>query len=210
MTKEEKAAKAAKAANVVEVIAAASGVVDQASLETEETTLTQRSVSTSGKRVNASGMVSVALVKAWHKDADEENGLKEKHALLSLTSDIEYEIRVNGRLEKVSRPIRALTLSAEQLRNLAANSDAEGKNIPDTISKLQKMCRPRPTAKGIEYATLLFDVLLEEGKPAEEASIIPSQIVLSESAQDRADKKEDIILQEKIRQRMLDELGDID
>mgnify|MGYP000558969252 CR=1 FL=1 len=51
---------------------------------------------------------------------------------------------------------------------------------------------------------------LEEGKEPSEASIIPSQIIMGESAQDRRDRQEDLLLQEKIRQGLVDSLEDFE
>ena len=53
-------------------------------------------------------------------------------------------------------------------------------------------------------------MLLEEGKEPSEASIIPSQIIMGESAQERRDRQEDLLLQEKIRQGLVDSLEDFE
>ena len=216
MTKEEKKAAKLVAANVEETVAnlaptitpeEATGVFDD---DEEEVKVNVRTNS-SGKRISTSGMVQVALIKAWHKDGDLEAGLKEKFALIGLNSGIEYDFRIGSKIIKTRKDdIRALTLSEEQLKNLCANSGIVAKNIPESIAKLAKLARPRATAKGVEYATLLFDVLLEEGKEPSEASIIPSQIIMGESAQERRDRQEDLLLQEKIRQGLVDSLEDFE
>lgn len=186
----------------------ATGVFDN---DDEEEVKVNVRTNSSGKRISTSGAVSIALVKAWHKDGDPEAGLKEKFALIGLNSGIEYDFRIGSKIIKTRKDdIRALTLSEEQLKNLCANSGIVAKNIPESIAKLAKLARPRATAKGVEYATLLFDVLLEEGKEPSEASIIPSQIIMGESAQERRDKQEDLLLQEKIRQGLVDSLEDFE
>ena len=192
MTKEEKKAAKTVAANVeasvanlVPTITPEEGT-DVFDDDEEEVKVNVRTNS-SGKRISTSGMVQIALIKAWHKDGDLEAGLKEKFALIGLNSGIEYDFRIGSKIIKTSKDIRALTLSEEQLKNLCANSGIVAKNIPESIAKLAKLARPRATAKGVEYATLLFDVLLEEGKEPSEASIIPSQIIMGESAQERRD-----------------------
>ena len=216
MTKEEKkAAKTvaanpeASVANLAPAITPEEGI-DVFDDDEEEVKVNVRTNS-SGKRISTSGMVQVALIKAWHKDGDPEAGLKEKFALIGLNSGIEYDFRIGSKIIKTRKDdIRALTLSEEQLKNLCANSGIVAKNIPESIVKLAKLARPRATAKGVEYATLLFDVLLEEGKEPSEASIIPSQIIMGESAQERRDRQEDLLLQEKIRQGLVDSLEDFE
>lgn len=216
MTKEEKkAAKTvaanpeASVANLAPAITLEEGI-DVFDDDEEEVKVNVRANS-SGKRISTSGMVQVALIKAWHKDGDLEAGLKEKFALIGLNSGIEYDFRIGSKIIKTRKDdIRALTLSEEQLKNLCANSGIVAKNIPESIAKLAKLARPRATAKGVEYATLLFDVLLEEGKEPSEASIIPSQIIMGESAQERRDRQEDLLLQEKIRQGLVDSLEDFE
>ena len=216
MTKEEKkAAKTvaanpeASVANLAPAITLEEGI-DVFDDDEEEVKVNVRANS-SGKRISTSGMVQVALIKAWHKDGDLEAGLKEKFALIGLNSGIEYDFRIGSKIIKTRKDdIRALTLSEEQLKNLCANSGIVAKNIPESIAKLAKLARPRATAKGVEYATLLFDVLLEEGKEPSEASIIPSQIIMGESAQERRDRQEDLLLQEKIRQGLVDSLVDFE
>ena len=217
MTKEEKKAAKMVAANVEDNVTnlaptvspeEATGVFDD---DDEEEVKVNVRTNSSGKRISTSGMVQVALVKAWHKDGDLEAGLKEKFALIGLNSGIEYDFRIGSKIIKTRKDdIRALTLSEEQLKNLCANSGIVAKNIPESIAKLAKLARPRATAKGVEYATLLFDVLLEEGKEPSEASIIPSQIIMGESAQERRDRQEDLLLQEKIRQGLVDSLEDFE
>ena len=216
MTKEEKkAAKTvaanpeASVANLAPAITLEEGI-DVFDDDEEEVKVNVRANS-SGKRISTSGMVQIALIKAWHKDGDLEAGLKEKFALIGLNSGIEYDFRIGSKIIKTRKDdIRALTLSEEQLKNLCANSGIVAKNIPESIAKLAKLARPRATAKGVEYATLLFDVLLEEGKEPSEASIIPSQIIMGESAQERRDRQEDLLLQEKIRQGLVDSLEDFE
>lgn len=215
MTKEEKKAAKTVAANPEASVANLAPaiipeeVADVFDDDEEEVKVNVRTNS-SGKRISTSGMVQVALIKAWHKDGDLEAGLKEKFALIGLNSGIEYDFRINSKIIKTRKDIRALTLSEEQLKNLCANSGIVAKNIPESIAKLAKLARPRATAKGVEYATLLFDVLLEEGKEPSEASIIPSQIIMGESAQERRDRQEDLLLQEKIRQGLVDSLDDFE
>ena len=216
MTKEEKKAAKLVAANPEAVVANLAPaiipeeVADVFDDDEEEVKVNVRTNS-SGKRISTSGMVQVALIKAWHKDGDLEAGLKEKFALIGLNSGIEYDFRIGSKIIKTRKDdIRALTLSEEQLKNLCANSGIVAKNIPESIAKLAKLARPRATAKGVEYATLLFDVLLEEGKEPSEASIIPSQIIMGESAQERRDRQEDLLLQEKIRQGLVDSLEDFE
>ena len=209
MAKEEKAVAEAIAENAAVINSEEAGASVFESGE-EEVKVNVRTNS-SGKRISTSGAVSIALVKAWHKDGDPEAGLKEKFALIGLNSGIEYDFRIGSKIIKTRKDdIRALTLSEEQLKNLCANSGIVAKNIPESIAKLAKLARPRATAKGVEYATLLFDVLLEEGKEPSEASIIPSQIIMGESAQERRDKQEDLLLQEKIRQGLVDSLEDFE
>ena len=215
MTKEEKKAAKTVAANVEETVANSAPTISPEEVagvfdDDEEEVKVNVRTNSSGKRISTSGAVSIALVKAWHKEADEEAGLKEKFALIGLNSDIEYSFKIGGKLVKTSKDIRALTLSEEQLKNLCANSGIVAKNIPESVTKLAKLARPRATAKGVEYATLLFDVLLEDGKDPNEASIIPSQIIMGESAQDRRDRQEDLLLQEKIRQGLVDSLEDFE
>ena len=216
MTKEEKKAAKMVAANVEETVAnlaptIAPEEVGVFSDDDEEEVKVNVRTNSSGKRISTSGMVQVALIKAWHKDGDPEAGLKEKFALIGLNSGIEYDFRIGSKIIKTRKDdIRALTLSEEQLKNLCANSGIVAKNIPESIAKLAKLARPRATAKGVEYATLLFDVLLEEGKEPSEASIIPSQIIMGESAQERRDRQEDLLLQEKIRQGLVDSLEDFE
>ena len=216
MTKEEKKAAKTVAANPEASVANLAPAItpeegtDVFDDDEEEVKVNVRTNS-SGKRISTSGMVQVALVKAWHKDGDPEAGLKEKFALIGLNSGIEYDFRIGSKIIKTRKDdIRALTLSEEQLKNLCANSGIVAKNIPESIAKLAKLARPRATAKGVEYATLLFDVLLEEGKEPSEASIIPSQIIMGESAQERRDRQEDLLLQEKIRQGLVDSLEDFE
>lgn len=216
MTKEEKKAAKTVAANPEASVANLAPAItleegtDVFDDDEEEVKVNVRANS-SGKRISTSGMVQVALVKAWHKDGDPEAGLKEKFALIGLNSGIEYDFRIGSKIIKTRKDdIRALTLSEEQLKNLCANSGIVAKNIPESIAKLAKLARPRATAKGVEYATLLFDVLLEEGKEPSEASIIPSQIIMGESAQERRDRQEDLLLQEKIRQGLVDSLEDFE
>ena len=216
MTKEEKKAAKTVAANPEASVANLAPAItleegtDVFDDDEEEVKVNVR-VNSSGKRISTSGMVQVALVKAWHKDGDLEAGLKEKFALIGLNSGIEYDFRIGSKIIKTRKDdIRALTLSEEQLKNLCANSGIVAKNIPESIAKLAKLARPRATAKGVEYATLLFDVLLEEGKEPSEASIIPSQIIMGESAQERRDRQEDLLLQEKIRQGLVDSLEDFE
>ena len=216
MTKEEKKAAKTVAANVESSVANLAPTItpeegiDVFDDDEEEVKVNVRTNS-SGKRISTSGMVQVALIKAWHKDGDLEAGLKEKFALIGLNSGIEYDFRIGSKIIKTRKDdIRALTLSEEQLKNLCANSGIVAKNIPESIAKLAKLARPRATAKGVEYATLLFDVLLEEGKEPSEASIIPSQIIMGESAQERRDRQEDLLLQEKIRQGLVDSLEDFE
>ena len=216
MTKEEKKAAKTVAANVESSVANLAPTItpeegiDVFDDDEEEVKVNVRANS-SGKRISTSGMVQVALIKAWHKDGDLEAGLKEKFALIGLNSGIEYDFRIGSKIIKTRKDdIRALTLSEEQLKNLCANSGIVAKNIPESIVKLAKLARPRATAKGVEYATLLFDVLLEEGKEPSEASIIPSQIIMGESAQERRDRQEDLLLQEKIRQGLVDSLEDFE
>ena len=216
MTKEEKKAAKTVAANVESSVANLAPTItpeegiDVFDDDEEEVKVNVRTNS-SGKRISTSGMVQVALIKAWHKDGDPEAGLKEKFALIGLNSGIEYDFRIGSKIIKTRKDdIRALTLSEEQLKNLCANSGIVAKNIPESIVKLAKLARPRATAKGVEYATLLFDVLLEEGKEPSEASIIPSQIIMGESAQERRDRQEDLLLQEKIRQGLVDSLEDFE
>ena len=216
MTKEEKKAAKTVAANVEETVAnLVSAITPEEGTDVfdddEEEVKVNVRTNSSGKRISTSGMVQVALVKAWHKDGDPEAGLKEKFALIGLNSGIEYDFRIGSKIIKTRKDdIRALTLSEEQLKNLCANSGIVAKNIPESIAKLAKLARPRATAKGVEYATLLFDVLLEEGKEPSEASIIPSQIIMGESAQERRDRQEDLLLQEKIRQGLVDSLEDFE
>ena len=216
MTKEEKKAAKTVAANPEASVANLAPAIipeegnDVFDDDEEEVKVNVRTNS-SGKRISTSGMVQVALIKAWHKDGDLEAGLKEKFALIGLNSGIEYDFRIGSKIIKTRKDdIRALTLSEEQLKNLCANSGIVAKNIPESIAKLAKLARPRATAKGVEYATLLFDVLLEEGKEPSEASIIPSQIIMGESAQERRDRQEDLLLQEKIRQGLVDSLEDFE
>ena len=216
MTKEEKKAAKMVAANPEASVANLAPAItleegtDVFDDDEEEVKVNVRTNS-SGKRISTSGAVSIALVKAWHKDGDLEAGLKEKFALIGLNSGIEYDFRIGSKIIKTRKDdIRALTLSEEQLKNLCANSGIVAKNIPESIAKLAKLARPRATAKGVEYATLLFDVLLEEGKEPSEASIIPSQIIMGESAQERRDRQEDLLLQEKIRQGLVDSLEDFE
>ena len=216
MTKEEKKAAKTVAANPEASVANLAPAItleegtDVFDDDEEEVKVNVRTNS-SGKRISTSGMVQVALIKAWHKDGDPEAGLKEKFALIGLNSGIEYDFRIGSKIIKTRKDdIRALTLSEEQLKNLCANSGIVAKNIPESIVKLAKLARPRATAKGVEYATLLFDVLLEEGKEPSEASIIPSQIIMGESAQERRDRQEDLLLQEKIRQGLVDSLEDFE
>ena len=170
MTKEEKKAAKTVAANVEASVANPAPAItpeegtDVFDDDEEEVKVNVRT-NTSGKRISTSGMVQVALIKAWHKDGDLEAGLKEKFALIGLNSGIEYDFRIGSKIIKTRKDdIRALTLSEEQLKNLCANSGIVAKNIPESIAKLAKLARPRATAKGVEYATLLFDVLLEEEK----------------------------------------------
>ena len=215
MTKEEKKAAKTVAANPEASVAnLAPAIIPEEGTDVfdddEEEVKVNVRANSSGKRISTSGMVQVALIKAWHKDGDPEAGLKEKFALIGLNSDIEYDFRIGSKIIKTRKDIRALTLSEEQLKNLCANSGIVAKNIPESIAKLAKLARPRATAKGVEYATLLFDVLLEEGKEPSEASIIPSQIIMGESAQERRDRQEDLLLQEKIRQGLVDSLEDFE
>ena len=216
MTKEEKKAAKLVAANPEAVVAnLAPAIIPEEATDVfdddEEEVKVNVRTNSSGKRISTSGAVSIALVKAWHKDGDLEAGLKEKFALIGLNSGIEYDFRIGSKIIKTRKDdIRALTLSEEQLKNLCANSGIVAKNIPESIAKLAKLARPRATAKGVEYATLLFDVLLEEGKEPSEASIIPSQIIMGESAQERRDRQEDLLLQEKIRQGLVDSLEDFE
>ena len=216
MTKEEKKAAKTVAANPEASVAnLAPAIIPEEGTDVfdddEEEVKVNVRANTSGKRISTSGMVQVALIKAWHKDGDLEAGLKEKFALIGLNSGIEYDFRINSKIIKTRKDdIRALTLSEEQLKNLCANSGIVAKNIPESIAKLAKLARPRATSKGVEYATLLFDVLLEEGKEPSEASIIPSQIIMGESAQERRDRQEDLLLQEKIRQGLVDSLEDFE
>ena len=144
MAKEEKNAAEVVAANVEQGVVnptptispeEATGVFDD---DEEEVKVNVRANS-SGKRISTSGAVSIALVKAWHKDGDLEAGLKEKFALIGLNSGIEYDFRIGSKIIKTRKDdIRALTLSEEQLKNLCANSGIVAKNIPESIAKLAK------------------------------------------------------------------------